>query len=227
MLHDNGHLSNVNFICQKNGALGKRVRKVAVGHYRICVLQKDLLLEIAVVETFEAATVASFVACHFMNGVVDGIEVEFLGALGDAGFVFAGTGFSVHALFEVGLGVPNAVAEEFGKLGSVFSLFPSITLESFGYFGIAFAVGLAAHGEVHTHFGAFAVEMSVEILYHFFVAAFGYADFVLSHERETAFFRKFFELGSRNATHRAFFGSVFAFVNVTTNGANEFLFHNE
>ena len=36
---------------------------------------EELLLEVAVVETFEAASVASFVASHFVNGVVDSVEL--------------------------------------------------------------------------------------------------------------------------------------------------------
>ena len=191
---------------------------------RSLVVKKRLFLEVAVVESFETFSVTSFVASHFVNGVVDGIEVEFFCTFCDACFVFAGTGFSVHALFEVGFGVPNDVTEEFGKLGSVFCFFPSVALESLCHFGIAFAVCLTRHGEIHSDFGAFSVEVSVEVFDHFFVAAFCYANFVFSHERESAFFGEFFELGSGNAAHGAFFGSVLAFIDETANGADEFLF---
>ena len=80
---------------------------------------------------------ASLVAGHLVNGVVDSVEVELLGTLGDAGLVLAGTGLSVHTLLQVGLGVPNHVAEEFGKLAGVLGLFPSVALESLSDFGVA------------------------------------------------------------------------------------------
>ena len=168
---------------------------------------------------------ASFVFSHFVHGVVDSIEVELLSLHSNSKFAFASAGFSHHALFEVGFGVPNDVTEEFGKLGSVFCFFPSVALESLCHFGIAFAVCLTRHGEIHSDFGAFSVEVSVEVFDHFFVAAFCYANFVFSHERESAFFGEFFELGSGNAAHGAFFGSVLAFIDETANGADEFLFH--
>ena len=168
-----------------------------------------------------------FVAGHFVNRVVDSVEVEFLGTLSNAGLVFASTCFSVHALFEVGLGVPNAVTEEFGKLRSVFCLFPSVTLESLSHFGITLTVCLAAHCEIHAHFGAFAHEVVVEVLNHLLVATFGNADFVLCNERERTLFAEFLKLRSGNAAHGAFFGSFGTFVDVTANGADEFLFHFE
>ena len=52
-------------------------------------------------------------------------------------FVFACTGFRLHAFFQVGFRIPNHVAEQFGEFGGVFGFFPCITLEGFGYFRIA------------------------------------------------------------------------------------------
>ena len=161
-----------------------------------------------------------------MNGVVDGIEVGFLSVGGNTHLVFVGTGLGKHTLVKVGLGVPYAVAQQFGELGSVFSFFPSVALEGFCDFRIAFAVGLTAHGEVHAHFGAFAHEMGVEVLYHFGVAAFGYTDFVFCHEFNGFFLGEFFEFALGGAAEGAFFGSFVTFVNITANCADEFLFHN-
>lgn len=187
----------------------------------------SLLLEVTVEQAFEAAAVASFVASHFMNCIVDSIQVQFLSTLSNTGLVSASTAFSVHTLFEVGLRIPNHVTEQFSKLSSVFSFFPCVTLESFSNFGITFAVCLTAHSQVHTNFGAFAREVCIEVLNHFFVAAFSHTYFVFSYEVQTLALNEFFEFRGRNATLRTFFGSVFTFVYIAANGANEFLFHNE
>ena len=166
---------------------------------------------------------ASFILCHFVNGVVDSIEIELLSAAGNAHLVFVGTGFSRHTLFEVGLGVPNAVAEKFGKLGSVFSFFPSIALESLSDFGIAFAIGLTSHSEIHTHFATLAVEVSSEVFDHLFISAFGNTDFMFGNKLQFSAFVEFFELAFGSVTDGALFGSFITFVNIATNGADKFL----
>ena len=168
---------------------------------------------------------AGFVACHFVNGIVDSVEVEFLGAFGDTVLVFASTTFSVHALLEVGLGVPNAVAEEFSKLSSVLCLFPSVTLESLSHFGITFAVSLTAHGQIHTYFCAFAHEVVVEVLNHFIVATFGNAESVLCYEVEATLFGQFLKLAGGNFAHGALLRGFGTFVDITTDGADKFLVH--
>ena len=67
---------------------------------------------------------SGFVAGHFMHGVVDGVEVELLGELGELGLAGGGAVFGFNAHFEVLLGgVGHDFAEEFCKLGGVLSLF--------------------------------------------------------------------------------------------------------
>ncbi len=178
-----------------------------------------------VVETLEALSVASLVLGHFMYGVVDGVEVEFLGALGDAHLVGVGTGFCSHALFEVGLGVPHYVAEEFGKLGCVLGFFKCIALESLGYFGIAFAVGLTRHCKIHTYFGALTHEVCVEVGAHLVVGIFGDADYVLGYKLEKCCLVEFLELGCGHTTLGTLFGSCVAFMNVAADCTDEFLAH--
>lgn len=188
----------------------------------------ELLFEEAVVETLEALTMASFVFGHFVDGVVNGVEVFGFGVSGDAHFIFVGTGFSGHALFEVGLGVPDAVAEEFSKFGGVFGFFKGVALEGFSDFGVTFAVGLTRHCEVHAHFGAFTVEVRGEVFDHLLVAAFGNADFMFGNEFEFGVVvGHFFELACGSAAEGALFGGVFTFVDVATNCADPFLFHTE
>ena len=51
----------------------------------------DLFLEIAVVQTFETFTVTGFVLSHFVNGVMDSVEVQCFGTGSDTLLVFACT----------------------------------------------------------------------------------------------------------------------------------------
>ncbi|EJW94980.1 membrane protein [gut metagenome] len=169
----------------------------------------------------------SFVASHFVNRIVDSIKVELLRTLSDTRLVFASTTFSVHTLLKVGLRIPNYVTEQFSELSCVFSFFPSITLESLSDFGITFAVSLTAHSEIHTNFRAFTVEVSVEILDHFIVATLSYTYFVFSYKSQRSRLVEFLELRSGNATLGALFGCMFAFMYITTYGADKFLFHCE
>ena len=48
-----------------------------------------LFLEIAVVQTFETFTVTSFVFSHFMNCVMDSIQIQCFGTCSDTLLVFA------------------------------------------------------------------------------------------------------------------------------------------
>ena len=77
----------------------------------VCMDFCRLLLEVAIVQALETLAVACFVLSHFVNGVVDGVKVEFFGASSDAHLVGVGTCFGGHTLFEVGLGVPNYFTE--------------------------------------------------------------------------------------------------------------------
>ena len=42
----------------------------------------DILTEVALQEAFESLAVAGFIPRHFMHGVVDGVQVQLLGQLG-------------------------------------------------------------------------------------------------------------------------------------------------
>lgn len=160
------------------------------------------------------------VLSHLVNGVVDGVEVGLLGVDGDAHLVGVGAGLCHHALLKVGLGVPYHVAEELGKLGSMLSLFPSVALEGLSDFGIALAVGLARHGQVHAHFGTFAEEVVVEVFDHLLAGAFGNADLMLGDELELFAVVNFFEFAAGSAAQRALFGCLVTFVNIATYGAD-------
>ena len=141
-----------------------------------------LFLEVSVVQSFETSTMTSFVTSHFMNSIMDSIEVQLLSTLSDTGLVCASTAFSVHTFLQVGLGVPYAVTQQLSELGSVFSLFPCKALESLSDFRIAFTISLTAHSQIHTNFCAFTHEVSVQVLDHLFVATFSYAYSVLGNK---------------------------------------------
>ena len=76
---------------------------------------------------------------HLVDGVVDGVIAELLGADRDGELALAGAALGLHALLDIGLGVPYHLAEEFGDAGGVVGLFESIALEGVGNLGIALA----------------------------------------------------------------------------------------
>jgi hypothetical protein len=108
----------------------------------------------------------------------------------------------------------------------VVGLFESVTLESFGNFGITFTVGLTGHGQIHTYLGALSFEVVLQAGPDFGVAALGNAQHMLCGILglvATFFdFYKFFGLGMAN---RTFCRGIFAFVYIAAHQASEFLFH--
>ncbi len=184
-----------------------------------------LFLEEAVVKALETLTVTCFILSHFMNGVMDSVEVKFLGAACYAHLVFVGTCLGSHTLLKVGLGIPDYLTEKFGKLGSMLSFFPSVALESLCDFGISLAVGLTRHSEIHAHFAALTVEVCGKVLDHLLVAALCYTYFVFGYKCKGGSLVKFFKLAAGCAAYGALFGSFITFMNVTTHCANKFLFH--
>ncbi len=75
----------------------------------------------------------------------------------------------------------------------MFGFFNGVALEGFCDFRIAFAVGLARHGQIHAYFGAFAFEVCAEVSLHFVIGIFCNADHVFGHEFESCAFVKFLE----------------------------------
>ena len=111
---------------------------------------------------------------------MDGVVAEFLRALRESELAFGGTRFGGDAEFEVLLRVGiDDLAEEFRELGGVFGFLEGDALVGLGHFGEPFAVGLAAHGEVHAHFGTFTREVLAQPLHHLGVETLGHTDLVL------------------------------------------------
>ena len=80
-----------------------------------------------------------FVLGHLVHGVVYGVEVLLLGQTRQAHLVLAGAALGVHALLEVGLGVPDDLADQLGELRGVLGLLPCVALVSLGNLGITLA----------------------------------------------------------------------------------------
>ena len=143
-------------------------------------------------------------------------------------FAFAGTGFGLIALLEVGLGVPDHFSQELGNAGGVVGLFKGVTFEGVGNFRITFPLGLTAHGQVHAHFRAFSGKVVLQAGPNLRVASFGNTQHVLTGPLGTIglFFDldKLFGLG---VAYRAFCGGSVSFVYVSAHQASEFLFHNK
>ena len=157
---------------------------------------------------------------------MDSVQIQFLGALGDAHLVSVGAGLSLHTLLKVGLRIPYHIAQQLGELGGMFGLLERIALESLGHFGITLAVGLARHCQIHAHLAALAVEVCVQVLYHLLVATLGHAHLMLGDELKQSFRVKFFELALGCAADRAFLRSFRTLVDVTAYHADKFLVHN-
>ena len=130
---------------------------------------------------------------------------------------------------QVGLGVPYHVAEQLAELSCVLSLLEGVALEGLGHFGIALAVSLTAHGQIHTYLGTFAYEVVVQVFLHLLVSVLGHTDYVFCHKLEHSVLvslRIFFELGCGSAALGALLRSLVTGCDIAANGANPFFCHN-
>ena len=79
-------------------------------------------------EAGERRAVTGFVLSHFMNRIVDGVEVELFCDFGDVHLAFASAFLGEHTLLDIGLCVPNHFADHFCKTCGVVSLLNCLTL---------------------------------------------------------------------------------------------------
>ena len=168
---------------------------------------------------------AGFVFCHLVYGVVDGVVAQFLGFCGNCKLAFAGAGLSLCPLAEVGLCIPYDFSEELGEFCCVLSLLECVALESGGYSGVALAVCLTGHCQVHSNFRALSVEVVTEALHYLFIFYYTVLEVVLAGESGILrfYFYEFFFLGAALGTELRSFLSL---INVTADQTSEFLFHN-
>ena len=168
------------------------------------------------------------ILCHFMNGIMDSVETCSLSVLSNAELIFASTSLSSSTLLQIGLSIPNALAQQFCETRSMVSLLKSITLESLGNLRIALAIGLTSHCEVHTDFATLAIEVVAQVLNHLFADTLGLTitNLMNGGVGHISIFLQFRELRGRSLTDGALLGSRIAFVNITTNGADKLFLHN-
>ena len=158
-----------------------------------------------------------------MHGVVDGVQVQGLGTLGQVGLAGGGAVLGLNAHLQVLLGgVGHDLAQQLGELRSVLSLFPSGLLPIQADLRISLAVGHTGHGQVHADLGALAGEVGTQVLHDVLRSALGHADHVLSSPAH--FGALLHELRCGSMALRTFLGGLLALVNITTNAANK-LFH--
>ena len=83
-----------------------------------------ILFEISFEQTLECLAVSCLFSSHFMDCVMNRVEVGSLGSLGEVCLAFGCAEFSFDSHFEVLLcGIGDYFAEQFSELGSVFSFF--------------------------------------------------------------------------------------------------------
>ena len=195
-----------------------------------CKARVVLFLEVTVVESDEAGCVASLVLGHLVDGVVESVRTLDLGLFCHFELLCASSLLGFDAHLKVGLGVvENLVAKQFCIASGVVGLFHGVVLEGASHLRIALTVGLASHGQIHAHLCALTCEGILAVGYNILahLVSVGAAQFVYSSKLGSVVLGDLLELRGGSATERTLGGSFLAFINVTTNRSNEFLFHNE
>ena len=104
-----------------------------------------------------------FVACHFMNGVVNCVKSFFFGAFCKFKFAFGCAVFGFYAFLKIFFGGrADKFAEKFAEFCSVFCFFKCGFFPVKTNFGITFTVCRSCHCEIHADFGAFAFKVCFE-----------------------------------------------------------------
>ena len=162
---------------------------------------------------------AGFVAGHLVDGVVDGVQVECLGALGQVGLAGGGAvlGLDPHLQVLFG-GVGDDLTQKLGELGSVLRLFVGGLFPVQADLGIALPVGHTGHGQVHANLGALAVEVGAQILHDVLGSTLGHAHHVLSGPTHLG--ALLHELAAGGLALGTFLRGLVAFMDITANAAN-------
>ena len=171
---------------------------------------------------------------------MDGIQAVLLSAGGQIELAGGSAELAVHTPCQVVLGGSlhvglQVLAQQLSELGSVLSLFPGSLLPVQTHLGVALTMGNPGHAQVHTHFGALAVEVGHQLLEDELLVLLGdvgvvlhglgvYAVLVLGSQLVGL---HDLELGAVYLTYGALeaLGDGLAFINITANGANKLL-HN-
>ena len=165
---------------------------------------------------------------HLVNGVVDGVETGSLSILGDTELILTGTSLSSGTLLQVGLRVPNTLAQQLCETTGMISLLEGIALESLCNLRIALTVSLTGHSQVHTNLTALSVEVITQVLNHLIthtlrLTVTNLMDGGIGH---IGIILQFRELRGGSLTDWALLGSSVAFVDISTNGTDKLFLHN-
>ena len=96
------------------------------------------------------------VASHFVDGVVDGVETQLLGALGQGGLAGGGAVLGLHPHLQVlPGGVGDDLAQQLRELGGVLGLFKARLHPVFTEVGMYLAMARVAYREGYPEIGAY------------------------------------------------------------------------
>ena len=119
--------------------------------------------EVSFEKACECLAVAGFVACHFMNGVVESIEIVLLAELCEFELAEGCAVFGFYTHFKVLLcAVGHDFAEELSELCCVLCFFKAGLFPVHADFGITFTVCNTCHSEVHSYFAALTCEVCLQ-----------------------------------------------------------------
>ena len=104
----------------------KRGKQVSPFPSKSVEIVTKILAEVPLQQALERLAVSRFVASHFMHGVMDGVEAQFLGLLGNLHLAGGSAVLGLNAHLQVLLGaVGDDLAQQLSKLGGVLGLFIS------------------------------------------------------------------------------------------------------
>ena len=178
--------------------------------------------EVALEQTGEGFSMSRLIASHFMHGVVDGVQVQLLGQLGQFELAGGRAVLGVNAHFEVLLGgVGHDFAQQLCELRCVLGLFVSGLLPVQADLRITLAVRDTSHRQIHADLGALALEVLAETLNDLFRRALRNADDVLGSPGTLA--AHLVKLAARHLAQRALFRGALTFMHITADRANKLL----
>ena len=161
-----------------------------------------------------------------MDGVVDGVQVQLLGLLGQLELTQGSAVLGVHTHLQVLLGgVGQDLAQQLSKLGGVLGLLQSGPAPVLADLREALAVSHTGHRQVHTDLGALADKVLTQTLEDLLGSALRHTDHVLSSPGALSGLLHKLLLGG--LTDGAELRSGLTLVNITTDRTNKLLHANK
>ena len=187
-------------------------------------LTEAFLLEVPVVQSFECLSVSCLITCHFMNGVMDSVEIRSLSALRKIGLAGGSAVLSLNSHLKVLLcRIGDNLAEQLSELRSMLCLFVSSLLVVKTNLGITLTECYSCHSQIHTYFRALTGEVCSEVVDDILAYTLSNAYNVLCSPCALIFLLR--ELRSGSMTYGTALGSFIALMYVAANITN-ILCHN-